>query len=215
VELALLLSVSGGGSMLVALWLPRLLQQRPDRGFMMAGGGLSAVALCLLGVTGETIGLHWWLLVPVWFFFGAAGSLIQTPAGRLLLRSSDEHDRPALYAAQFALSHLCWLVAYPMAGWLGMSWGLGITSAVLGLLSLLAACSALFLWPKKEAFELEHSHTPMVHQHQHENDEHHQHVHEGWEGEAPHSHPHEHQALRHKHPFVIDQHHSHWPSQQA
>ena len=35
-----------------------------------------------------------------------------------------ELDRPALFAAHFALSHACWLVTYPLAGWLGA--GLGI-----------------------------------------------------------------------------------------
>src|SRR3546814_2350950 len=44
---------------------------------------------------------------------GVAYSVCVTPGGRLLKRSSDEADRPALFAAQFALSHVCWLIAYP------------------------------------------------------------------------------------------------------
>ncbi|WP_228300398.1 hypothetical protein [Klebsiella quasipneumoniae] len=41
----------------------------------------------------------------------------------LLRRSSAAEDRPALFAAQFALSHSCWLVTYPLAGWVGYSMG--------------------------------------------------------------------------------------------
>ena len=58
-------------------------------------------------------------LLPLWFVIGVGSSLAQTPAGRLLRRSSHAEDRPALFAAQFALSHACWLVTYPLAGWLG------------------------------------------------------------------------------------------------
>ena len=50
---------------------------------------------------------------------GLAWSAVQTPGGRLLRRSAHAPDRPALFAAQFALSHACWLATYPLAGWLG------------------------------------------------------------------------------------------------
>ena len=63
-------------------------------------------------------------LLPIWLVLGAGSSLVQTPAGRLLRRSAQEGDRPTIYAAQFALSHACWLVAYPVAGWLNT--GLGV-----------------------------------------------------------------------------------------
>lgn len=42
-----------------------------------------------------------------------------TPTGRLLRRSAEAGDRPALFAAQFVLSHACWLLTYPLAGRLG------------------------------------------------------------------------------------------------
>ena len=57
-------------------------------------------------------------------------------AGRLLRRSAREGDRPALYAAQFALSHACWLIAYPLAGWTGGTFGLTAAFAVLAVLTL-------------------------------------------------------------------------------
>lgn len=39
-------------------------------------------------------------------------------SGRVLGRLSAPEDRPALFAAQFALLHGCWLITYPLAGWL-------------------------------------------------------------------------------------------------
>jgi hypothetical protein len=62
-------------------------------------------------------------LVVLWACAGVGYSLSQTPGGRLLRRSSTAEDRPALFAAQFALSHSCWLVTYPLAGWVGAAWG--------------------------------------------------------------------------------------------
>ena len=52
----------------------------------------------------------------LWFVLGLGYSLTQTPTGRLLRRSAHPEDRPAIFAAQFALSHACWIVTYPLAG---------------------------------------------------------------------------------------------------
>ena len=54
-----------------------------------------------------------------WAMLGASYSAAQVPTGRLLRRSAHAEDRPSLFAAQFALSHACWLLTYPLAGWLG------------------------------------------------------------------------------------------------
>jgi hypothetical protein len=66
-------------------------------------------------------------LLAIWFLIGIGSSLVQTPGGRLLRRSADEEDRPALFAAQFALSHACWLVTYLVAGVVGNEIGLSRT----------------------------------------------------------------------------------------
>jgi predicted MFS family arabinose efflux permease len=151
-------------------------------------------------------------LLPVWFLIGAGSSLILTPAGRLLMRSANEGDRPAFYAAQFALSHACWLVAYPLAGWVGGTLGLSAAFTVLALATLAATGAAFVLWPAHDPGELEHQHAPTDHQHLHVHDAHHQHEHEGWEGPEPHRHPHRHAAVKHKHDYVIDMHHLAWPN---
>lgn len=205
-DTALAFAASGAGSILVALALPRLLDWLPDRPVMLAGGALLGLGL-LLGPWVTGLGT----LLALWFVLGAGGSLIQTPTGRLLRRSAHPGDRPALFAAQFALSHACWLIAYPLAGWLAATMAPGVAFAVLGGIALTSTAAALALWPAGDPDILEHDHPDQEHAHPHVHDAHHDHDHEGWEGPEPHIHPHRHGALRHRHPFVIDRHHPVWP----
>ncbi|MDA7948156.1 MAG: MFS transporter [Hyphomicrobiaceae bacterium] len=205
-DTAILLAAFGGGSMAAALSLPTLLQKRSDRSIMMAAAGLMVAGLG----AGMLLPAYGWTMA-LWFMLGAGYSAILLPSGRLLRRSSGEGDRPAYFAAHFALSHVCWLVTYPLAGWLGSAFGLAAAFGALGALALGATLVALFLWPAHDPDELEHVHDALEHEHLHVHDAHHQHDHEGWEGPEPHSHPHRHKAVRHRHAFVIDSHHPHWP----
>ena len=206
-QTAVAFAAAGAGSMIVALMLPRVLDHLPDRPFMLAGG-VALVAGLLLGLCqpGPLT------LLPVWFILGAGGSLILTPSGRLIARSTDEENRPTLFAAQFAMSHACWLVAYPLAGWLGGAFGLTTAFVVLGVLTFAATVVAFLLWPAGDLIELEHEHPADEHEHLHVHDVHHRHEHEGWEGPEPHRHPHRHGPMKHKHAYVIDLHHRAWPS---
>jgi MFS family permease len=151
-------------------------------------------------------------LLPVWFLIGAGSSLIQTPAGRLLRRSCHPEDRPAVFAAQFALSHVAWLVTYPVAGLAGSALGLVWTFILLGVMVVGATIAAARLWALDDLEVLEHEHAPIEHAHLHVHDEHHRHEHEGWEGPEPHRHPHRHLPQRHRHRYIIDMHHQHWPA---
>lgn len=205
-ETAILLAAFGAGSMTAALLLPRLLDGKPDRRVMVAGGVLIAA-----GLAAGALMPSFAFVFAIWFIIGVGYSMAQVPSGRLLRRSSSEADRPAYFAAQFALSHACWLVTYPLAGWLGSAAGLTVSFAVLAVMALAATLIALAVWPVHDPVELEHTHASMTHEHLHVHDAHHQHEHEGWEGPEPHSHPHSHGSLRHSHAFVIDAHHRHWP----
>jgi hypothetical protein len=122
-------------------------------------------------------------------------------------RSAHEEDRPALFAAQFALSHACWLVTYLVAGVVGNEIGLFWTFGLLGLLVVVSTGLAVRLWPSADPDVLEHEHAPLQHEHLHTHDEHHQHPHEGLEDPEPHRHA----PLRHRHAYVIDYHHAYWP----
>ncbi|WP_062227783.1 MFS transporter [Aureimonas frigidaquae] len=205
-DVALLFACYGAGSMLVAMTLPRVLGRVPARSFMMAGA-FAMAALLPFGA----MGLGWTGSATLWFAMGMASSAIGAPAGLPLRRSCDADSRPAVYAAQFALSHACWLVTYPLAGWLGAKAGLGVTFITLGVLAGLAACLAMRLWPAVDPDEIEHEHHAFEHDTLHVHDAFHDHGHEGWEGPEPHRHPHRHAPVRHRHAFVIDDHHLAWP----
>ena len=132
---------------------------------------------------------------------------MQTPAGLLLARSSHVEDRPAVYAAQFALSHAAWLVAYPTAGLVGASFGLPSAFLVLTLGAAAGVLAAACVWPRRESAELVHEHAAIEHDHPIEEDDHHRHRAVHRLGATRHRH----RPLRHAHAFVIDDHHPSWP----
>ncbi|EHA15317.1 MULTISPECIES: MFS transporter [Halomonadaceae] len=206
-EVALAFAAAGGGSMLVALLLPKVLDRLPERPVMLLGGVIMALSLYLGWLGPSFAGL-----VGLWLLLGAGASMVMTPTGRLLKRSCQAEDRPALFAAQFSLSHGCWLITYPLAGWIGLNMGMAGTFAMLGTVALTATGLAAFAWPRRDPIEIAHEHSPIRHSHLHYHDEHHQHEHEGWEGPEPHRHPHHHPRNVHRHIFVIDNHHTRWPS---
>jgi MFS family permease len=203
---AWLSAAAGAGSMMAALALPRILERVPERTIMIVGAVLLAFGLAAAATLP-----NFPIAAGLWLMLGVGSSLVQTPGGRLLRRSSHAEDRPSLFAAQFALSHACWLITYPAAGWIGATFGLATTFAVMVAVVLIAGGLALSLWPKADPVEVAHTHDPKDHDHLHVHDEHHQHEHEGWEGPEPHRHRHRHGPLQHAHAFVIDDHHPVWP----
>lgn len=184
---ALVLGAFGAGSMLVALGLPKLLGQLTDRSVMLAGAVMLVVGLVAGAIASATL---FWLL-GTWFLMGVGYSLVQTPSGRLVKRSSGQADRPALFAAQFALSHACWLITYPLAGWLGAKAGLSVSFMVLAGVATAATLAALVLWPSSDPVELPHAHPELDRGSVH------------WVDGDPHK--------RHRHAFVIDEDHPRWP----
>jgi predicted MFS family arabinose efflux permease len=123
--------------------------------------------LLILGLAAGTVAPSYGWLLPLWLALGVGYSLVLTPCGRLLRRSARPDDRPALFAAQFALSHACWLVTCPLAGMLGATAGLPVTFAVLGGGAFLGSLAALALWPADDtdAFEHDHQGLPVDHPH--------------------------------------------------
>ncbi len=205
-DVALALAAAGGGSMIAAISLPKVLDRVPDRPVMLSGAVIMAAGLGLIS-TGPSLSGVW----PIWFLIGLGWSLVQTPAGRVVNRSSSPADRSSYFSAQFALSHACWLIFYLVAGQFGTRFGMETTALLLGAGILVFTAAAATLWPKNDEAVLSHAHAEEFHEHKHTHDLHHDHDHEGWEGPEPHSHPHRHQPLRHAHPYVIDDHHTVWP----
>ncbi|WP_372841402.1 MFS transporter [Phaeovulum sp.] len=193
---ALHFAAYGLGSMVVALTLPRLLEKIAARQAMLAGGVMLALLMALAAL-GPSLNAG----LLLWSALGAAAALVQTPSGLILRRSCAEPDRPAVFAAQFALSHACWLLAYPAAGLLGAALGLDATFAIMAAVAALSTAAARHLWPALDPEEIEHEHLAFAHEHAEGDADHHP------AGTGPH---HTHAPLRHKHRYVIDDHHPHW-----
>ncbi|MGK2913598.1 MAG: MFS transporter [Porticoccaceae bacterium] len=191
---ALALAAFGSGSMATALLLPRMLKQHSDRAVMLTAATLLCSLLIALAIVWPllTPALQWPLLLAGWLMLGASYAAVVTLGGRLLRRSSTEPDRPALFAAQFSLSHACWLIAYPVVGWLGAAVSIAVAIWAMAALAVLGTLLARWLWPREDSEVLAHQHDDLA---------------------ADHPHLVEHAGSgRHAHPFVIDEQHARWPS---
>lgn len=146
---SLALGAYGAGSMLVALLLPRVLARVGDRRVMLtAAYAFPAVLVAVAALTAATATAATWLaLLAAWTAIGAASSAVLTPGGRVIRRSVSDADLPPAFAAQFSLSHACWLLTYPLAGWLTAGAGLPVTATVLAVIALAATVAATLLWP--------------------------------------------------------------------
>jgi MFS family permease len=194
-DVALTLAACGGGSILAALTLPRILDRIADRTIMLSAGAAMALLLGLLGIATICFGItpgFWFAILIGWFLLGMAYSMSVTPSGRLLKRSTAASDRPSLFAAQFALSHCCWLLCYPLAGQLGARAGQGPPFVAMSVIATIGTGLAVLLWPAADPDIVPHDHP-----------------------ELPGDHPHMREGHRNNrdHLFVIDDLHQQWPRQ--
>ena len=195
-DVAAALAAFGCGSMIAAVSLPRLLERISDRTAMLCGAFAGVLIFLLFG--GYVVHVHlvsWPVLLVIWLLCGVSYSGILTPSGRLLRRSAHGEDRPALFTAQFALSHASWLVTYPLSGFLFQSNGLGVTMILFGGLACVAILASMILWPGGASEVIEHSHDDLPVDHPHLRDT----------GERTGAHS-------HRHRFVIDDEHRVWPT---
>lgn len=160
-DVAWLLTANGAGVLVIALATPRLLNRYSDRTVMLTGAAALTTAISVAtGLSSAPQGpWHWPLLFPLWALIGLGTGAILTPAGQVLRRSSTAADRPALFAAQFSLSHACWLIAYPVAGWVATAAGFTTAWVALGILATGGAALAWIGWPAHEPAQLTHTHT--------------------------------------------------------
>jgi len=185
-DVAIALAAFGGGSMISALALPGLLKRLSDRPVMMTGATLLTALMALQAVVTPT----WPAFLLLWALTGLGYSATLTPQGRLLRRSAHSEDRQSVFTAQFALSHVCWLVTYPLAGNAMTAWGIGPTMGILAVVGGIGLIAALRLWPEGDPVVVTHSHDDL-----------------------PDDHPHlAGGGHRHAHALVIDDEHHAWPT---
>lgn len=184
-QVALAFAAFGAGSMVAAFVLPRVLDRIADRPVMLGGAGLMVAGVALVPLAPGLTGL-----MGLWAVIGFGFAFTQIPIGRILNRSARPEDRPALFAAQFALSHAAWLVTYPLAGWLGSAFGLPAAALGLAALGAVAMIAVIRLWPATDPVELVHTHPDLP---------------------ADHPHLQGHQGDEHRHALMIDDLHRRWP----
>ncbi|MDD1478645.1 MFS transporter [Arthrobacter sp. H16F315] len=145
-DAAVALACFGTGSMLVALTAPKVLDRIPDRVLMRAGAVLLSAGLAgafaLLAVPGT-----WPVLLGLWVVLGAGTSMINTPSARLLRRAATDSTRSYIFTAQFSLSHACFIITYPVAGWIGAAAGQPAAAAVLAIVATISTLAAFRFWP--------------------------------------------------------------------
>lgn len=190
-DVALTLAAFGGGSIIAALTLPRILDRVADRTVMLVGATILTITLGALAAITATMppgASYWHVLLVGWLIMGDAYSSNVTPSGRLLKRSAQTEDRPAVFAAQFALSHVCWLVCYPLVGQLGARVGMEAAFGAMAILAALGTLAAIRLWPANDPDVIAHEH-----------------------GNLPADDPHLAVHSHGEHPYVIDRRHPQWP----
>ncbi|GAA4916486.1 MFS transporter [Streptomonospora salina] len=142
---ALALGCFGAGSMAVALTLPHLPMPAGVRPVMLAGPVLAAAAAGALAA-GWAIAPGPVPLAAAWAALGAGCSLVATLTGRVLRDSGADCGLPPLFAAQFSLSHACFLATYPLAGWAGTQLAPEAAFAGTAAVSAVAGGAAALLW---------------------------------------------------------------------
>ncbi|MAZ17458.1 MFS transporter [Oricola sp.] len=189
----ILMAFYGVGAASGALIVPRILPRVHERRVMLIGAwGFAALGLLIL------LPVHVPLLAAIWTGFGLASSLVLTPGGLVIARSANREDRPAVFAAQFSLSHAGWLIAYPLAGWLASWVSLEAAMVILCALGAAVALWATRVWPANDPIERVHAHPELPDGHPHLHDE-----------------PPEGPNHKHRHAYRIDDLHPHWPGSPA
>ncbi|MER7077605.1 Predicted arabinose efflux permease, MFS family [Saccharopolyspora kobensis] len=152
-DVAWMLAASGTGTLLVALVLPRVLDRVADRLVMLTGAAVLLLAVgAAVAMSAASIAAPL-LTGAIWVAIGGGMALIITPTGRVLRRAVDPSGIPEVFAAQFSLSHLAWLVTYPIAGWVATRAGFTTTWTVLAALAAIGALTAMAVWPRTERVE--------------------------------------------------------------
>ncbi|MBN9505141.1 MAG: MFS transporter [Altererythrobacter sp.] len=169
-DVALTLGAYGLGSMAAALVLPRLLDKIDDRLAMVSAAvalsiGLGAMTWVSIAVPAGLT--YWHVLLIGWLVLGIAYSMSVTPSGRLLKRSAGAEDRPALFAAQFALSHVCWLICYPLVGQIGANLSISAAFGAMCIIASIGTLLALLLWPSSDPDIVPHVHDDLPEGHEH------------------------------------------------
>ena len=146
IAFAITMFAFGLGSMLAALYLPRLLESFTDKKLMISGCVIMLLSFYILAIWIKLFGISWSALIIIWITTGIGYSSALTPIGRIIRKSSDGSDFTQLYAGQFSLSHACWLVMYPFSGWVMTIYGSIFSLIAVASIILISTVIAFYSW---------------------------------------------------------------------
>ncbi|WP_239994039.1 MFS transporter [Photobacterium phosphoreum] len=131
-QTALALMVTGLGSMIVALRLPKLLDKYTPQHFHWLGLTIICGSFLIGALTPGWVGFS-----GVCFAMGAGMSFIQTSAGLIITKACENNneDTGPYFAAHFSLTHFWWLITYLVAGISVKLWGLSTGYLMMGCLA--------------------------------------------------------------------------------
>ncbi|WP_299828704.1 MFS transporter [uncultured Roseobacter sp.] len=176
----MLMAFYGLGAGIGAIVVPRLLTLTSERSVMLMGAYGFALAGAIFALLPP---MPFPALAVIWAAFGVASSLVLTPGGLVITRSAVSADRAAVFAAQFSLSHAGWLVAYPLAGWLGGLASLETSLLILSVVGTVVATVGMSVWPADDPLRRDHAHPDLPADHPHlklvpASGPHHRHIHD-------------------------------------
>ena len=133
----------GIGAVSFALLMPTLRTRYDEYQLMQAG----AVVLMLTFLAASM--LHsWWYFYLAWFFLGIGTIAIEGLLGVVVNRFAQSHNRTAMFAANFSLTHACWLIGYAITALLGVPKLISVYFLSLFFISVILFLASRILYKK-------------------------------------------------------------------
>jgi MFS transporter, NRE family, putaive nickel resistance protein len=182
VEYGWVMAAFGIGATLASIGLGNLVQKINP--ILLVSSGAVLITLALLPA--NLANLNGLLLL--WAIAGAGQTLVNVPTQTLIADRVDVAVQGRVYGAHFAWSHLWWVFAYPLAGWIGNYTPTHnfLYSSLMGLVLLIVVY--VVLKPR----QLTNTDTGLWHEHDHLHNTDHHHRHESSMSQNSHSHLHFH-----------------------
>jgi MFS transporter, NRE family, putaive nickel resistance protein len=182
VEYGWVMAAFGIGATLASIGLGNLVQKINP--ILLVSSGAVLITLALLPA--NLANLNGLLLL--WAIAGAGQTLVNVPTQTLIADRVDVAVQGRVYGAHFAWSHLWWVFAYPLAGWIGNYTPTHnfLYSSLMGLVLLIVVY--VVLQPR----QLTNTDTGLWHEHDHLHNTDHHHRHESSMSQNSHSHLHFH-----------------------
>lgn len=141
-----IMAAFGVGATLAALAVGAVGERLPRTTLIALGALVTSLAILPASVTPVLP------LALLWFAAGAGQNWVNLPTQTLIADRTPQHLQGRVYGAHFAWSHLWWVGAYPLAGWLGtIRPGSSFVYGGLVALALLVAAHLLLAPPARDA----------------------------------------------------------------